>query len=163
MLWLYWIWQWFHNTQVWTTVFIMWSLLLCLLNRLYLCFLTEITAASICEGCRLSNIHNYYPIIAVGVYFWVYNPPCLFKQSVLMRGVKNRTEVSANSLVVSAPTYSTTVLAATRVRFPSQGPLPILLPSLHPMLSCLLSTILSIQGIKAHKYNLKKIIKQDKK
>ncbi len=57
-------------------------------------FLTEITAAFIYEGLRLSNIHNYYPITAVGVYFRVYNPPHLFKQSVLMREVKNRTEIS---------------------------------------------------------------------
>ncbi len=49
----------------------------------------------------------------------------------------------ANSLVVSASTYSATVLMATRVRFPSRGPLPILLPSLHPMLSCRHSTVLS--------------------
>ncbi len=41
--------------------------------------------------------------------------------------------VGANSLVVSAPTYSATVLAATRVWFPSRGPLPIPLPSLHQL------------------------------
>ncbi len=72
---------------------------------------------------------------------------------------KINTEVGADSLVVSAPTYSTTVLTATRVRFPSLGPLPIPPPFLHPILSCLLSTILSNKkGIKApeKKYIYKK-------
>ncbi len=57
--------------------------------------------------------------------------------------------VGADSLVVSAPTYSAVVLTATRVRFPLRGPLLIPLPSLFPMLSCHLSTVLSIKGIKA--------------
>lgn len=40
---------------------------------------------------------------------------------------------------------------ATRVRFLTQGPLPILFPSLHPMLSCI---VLSNKAIKRPKYNL---------
>jgi len=51
-----------------------------------MCFCPKITAASIYEGCRLSNIHNYWPITAVGVYFGVHNSPRLFKQSGLMTG-----------------------------------------------------------------------------
>ncbi len=51
--------------------------------------------------------------------------------------------VGADSLMVSVLTYSTTVLTATRVWFPSRGPLPIPLLSLHPILSCLLSPVLS--------------------
>ncbi len=54
-----------------------------------------------------------------------------------------------NSLMVSALTYSATVVTATRVRFSSRGPLPILLPSLLPVLFCCLPTILSIQGLKS--------------
>ncbi len=55
---------------------------------------------------------------------------------------ENTADAGADSLLVSA-TYSTTVLAATRVQFPSRSPLPIPLPSLLPTLSCHLSTILS--------------------
>ncbi len=47
-----------------------------------------------------------------------------------------QTEVGANSLEVSAPIYIVQL---------SRGPLPTLLPSLYPKLSCNLSTVLSIQ------------------
>ncbi len=40
-------------------------------------------------------------------------------------------------------TYSTTALMVTRVRIQFCGPLPIPLPSLHTVLSCLLYTVLS--------------------
>ncbi len=53
--------------------------------------------------------------------------------------------VGADSLVVSAPTYSITVLTVTQVRFLSLGPMQIPPPSLHPILSCLII----IKGIKA--------------
>ncbi len=46
-----------------------------------------------------------------------------------------------NSLMVSASTYSATVVTATRVQFLSRGPLPILVPSLLPVLFCCLLTI----------------------
>ncbi len=38
------------------------------------------------------------PIIAVGVYFWVYNLPRLFKQSVLMRGLKTGQKIAYSNL-----------------------------------------------------------------
>ncbi len=52
-----------HTTHKCEYIFITWLLLLCLLNKSFdmfwvFVFLTEITAASICEGRRLSNIHN---------------------------------------------------------------------------------------------------------
>ncbi len=48
------------------------------------------------------------PNLAVVVYFWVYNPPHLFRESVLMRGIINTTENSLFVMNLVATHYNCT-------------------------------------------------------
>lgn len=59
-----------------------------------------------------------------------------------------------------ASTYSADTPLVTRVLFPTRGPLPNPFPSLHPVLSCLIS-ILSypVNACNGQKYNYKNVYK----
>ncbi len=77
-----------------------------------------------------------------------------FKGGLRCKGwVNYNVIVGANRLVVSAPTYSATVAHGDPSLIPVSRSFADPTPLLYPMLSCHLSTVLSIKGIKAQKYN----------